>query len=185
MSRVLKQSPELRDLDAGHMFDFIWENAVEGMMLIGSTGNILTANNSILNWLGYAPTELMNMTWMDVTEPSDTQADLAAVDQVIKGVRDGYTMNKEYRPKSGAPFAARLTVHKVTLESGEQAAVLFSQVQKLNIVEFKKTDELRVIWNFIGRYRKSTLLVILILMFSGEGLLTAVTKALEALKGMI
>lgn len=172
MTRLLKQHPDLHGLDAGSLLDFLWEKGVHGMAFVGTSGDWLAVNPALCAWLGYAPTELENMTFMDVTMPGDTAADLAAVDEVVRGIREAYTMSKTYLPKQGQPFDARLTVEPWRMPDGTTVAFLYSQIQRAERVEFTKVDELRVIANFLGKHRRYVLIFLIAVALTGEGFIS-------------
>lgn len=179
MSKTLKEHITLSELHPGKVLDFIWDHAVEGMAFVGTDGQFLNVNPVLCEWLGYAPTELENMTFMDVTDPADTKADLEAVDEVLRGVRQAYTMTKKYRPKAGAPFNAKLTVLPWKDEGGKTVLFFYSQIQKLDIVQLQPKDELRVLWDFITRYKRSTALVVIGIAMAGEGVIRWASKVAE------
>lgn len=183
MSVVLKQHQLLQSIDGSDMFDFVWNNAVEGMAFVGMDGEFLAVNPTMSRWLGYAPTELRNMTFMDVTSPSDTKADVDALDEVRRGVRPAYTMAKTYTPKTGSSFVAVLTVYPWKDDLGNEVLFYYSQVQRVEKVDLVRKDELRVVWEFCGKHKKKLITAFLMVAFAGDGAVTWLKNIVEAATG--
>jgi PAS domain S-box-containing protein len=185
MSRVLDQHESLRAIEPGALFDFIWMHAVEGMALVGTDREFLAVNPILCEWLGWTEGELRNMTFMDVTAHRDTKSDLEAMDEVIRGVRDGYTMNKTYTPKAGQNFEAKLTVIPWRTIEGRRVAFFFSQIERTETVHIQREDELRVLWNFLGSHKRVVLLVFCAVALAGDGFLEWVSAVFMAAGGVL
>ena len=61
----------------------------------------LDVNDTLCDMLGYTKTELMQMTWAQLTHPADVALDLRLFDQVMSGEIDGYTLEKRFVHKNG------------------------------------------------------------------------------------
>ena len=78
-----------------------FENAAIGMALLDEKGNWLKVNRSLCMMLGYSEQELMVQSFQDITHPDDLQADLKLLDELVKGRRSFYHMEKRYICKNG------------------------------------------------------------------------------------
>lgn len=167
MSKVLALHPLLKQQDAGAVLDFMWDKDVNGLAFVGTDGEFLAVNPTLSKWLGYPPSELENMTFMDVTVHEDTKADLEAIDQVRRGILNAYTMLKSYRPRQGPPFDAELTVFPWKM-AGEDVLFFYSQVHRTDPVRVMDTDELRVVWEFFKARKRMTITVFVATALLGE-----------------
>jgi PAS domain S-box-containing protein len=78
-----------------------FENAAIGMALLDKKGNWLKVNRSLCTMLGYSEQELMVQSFEDITHPDDLEADLKLLDELVKGRRSFYHMEKRYICKNG------------------------------------------------------------------------------------
>lgn len=106
----------------------IWEEAVIGLAIVGTDNRFVRVNQRMCQLVGYTQDELCARTWMDITDPQDTDADQAEVRRVISGESCGYTMFKRYLRKFGGTVPVELTVIPLRSESGEHVSMLLSQV---------------------------------------------------------
>lgn len=84
-----------------------------GMALVATDGAWLQVNRTLCGILGYSESELMKLTFQDVTHPEDIDKDLALLNEVIDGVRDHYQMEKRYFHKNGNLIHVILSVSVV------------------------------------------------------------------------
>ncbi|SNT07366.1 PAS domain S-box-containing protein/diguanylate cyclase (GGDEF) domain-containing protein [Noviherbaspirillum humi] len=89
-----------------------------GIAHVALDGRFLRVNSFLCNMLGYSKRELVALTYQDVTDPLDLEADEALVQELIDGKRCSYVMEKRYRQKSGNPIWAYLAVTLLRDESG-------------------------------------------------------------------
>jgi len=183
MSKILNQHELLKTVGASDVLDYMWSHSVGGMAFVDPKGAFLCVNPTLCSWLGYAPNELENMTIMDVTEPGDTKADMAAMDDVLRGIRNSYTMTKRYKPKSGQPFDAKLTVHGWKGDDGKIVLFFFSQVEKLDLVEYRPVDELRVVYNFFVNNKKITLIAFIATALAGDSAIKWLFSVIDIIRG--
>jgi len=70
----------------------------------------LEVNASLCNMLGYTKSELLQMTWDELTHPDDLSADIAQFNRVMNNEADGYTMEKRFIRKNGHFIDTHLAV---------------------------------------------------------------------------
>lgn len=78
-----------------------FELGLVGMALTSPTKGIIEANGELCRILGYQKSELLEMTWAELTYPEDLAADIANFQRVLDGETDGYTTDKRWIRKDG------------------------------------------------------------------------------------
>jgi len=96
-----------------------FENAAVGMAIISPSGKWLKVNHKICEIVGYTKDEMMQLTFQDITHPEDLNNDLRLLNQVIKGKRDHYQMEKRYFHKKGHILHIILAVSAVKDTEGK------------------------------------------------------------------
>jgi len=114
-------------------FDF----APNGIALVNPDGKWLRINRSLCNLLGYTEQELLRTDFQHITHPDDLEADLAFVNDVLKGKRAGFTMEKRYLHKNGSIVYTLLAVSLVRSLDNEPIYFI-SQVN--DITQIKKLE---------------------------------------------
>jgi len=78
-----------------------FENAAIGMALLDLKGQWINVNRALCSIVGYSENELLELTFQDITYPEDLDADLQLLDELVKGKRSYYHMEKRYICKNG------------------------------------------------------------------------------------
>ena len=73
-------------------------------------GTFLWTSNEYSKMTGYAPHELKELTWRDITVTKDVGGDQAAIDEIINGTRHEYYLTKEFIRKDGSSVVVDLYV---------------------------------------------------------------------------
>ena len=104
-----KQAEEaLRERD--ERFRIYFELGLIGMAITSPTKGIIEVNDEICRSLGYERSELLQMTWAELTHPDDVAADVADFKRVMAGEIDGYVMDKRWIHKDGQVIDATISV---------------------------------------------------------------------------
>lgn len=82
-------------------FSRAFENAAIGMAIVSLKGKWLRINNSISEILGYPSSELLKLTFQDITHPDDLNKDLDLLQDMLEGKIESYQMEKRYFHKNG------------------------------------------------------------------------------------
>lgn len=90
-----------------------------GIALVAQDGRWISANRALCAIVGYTETELLEMTFQDITHPDDLNADLAHLDELLAGSRTGYRMEKRYFQRNGDLIDVQLDVSLLRDEAGE------------------------------------------------------------------
>lgn len=119
-------------------FRLAFDHAAIGMALVGIDGQWLKVNPALCVLLGYAEAELLATDFQTLTHPDDIEADLAYVEQMLRGERQKYQMEKRYLRKDGEVVWALLGVSMVSDEHGRPLHFI-SQIQ--DITERRRAHE--------------------------------------------
>jgi PAS domain S-box-containing protein len=90
---------------------------------VGLDGRFLHVNPALAALLGYAPAELCEMTFQELTHPEDLGADLELLQACLDGHRTSYRMEKRYLRRDGSAVWGDLSV--VLVRSGSGAPRFF------------------------------------------------------------
>ncbi|MEQ7800267.1 PAS domain S-box protein [Pedobacter sp. ASV1-7] len=100
-------------------FRLAFQHAAIGMAIVSLEGKWLRVNRSLFNILGYRPSELLRLTFQDITHPEDLDKDLNLLNEILERKRDSYQMEKRYLHKEGHIVWVILTVSIVKNSNGE------------------------------------------------------------------
>ena len=101
-------------------FHAVFENVPFGMAVSSGSahGYATNANTMLANMLGYTRDELAQMHFADFTHPDDVGIDSRLLEQVQRGVRDGYAIEKRLIRKDGSIFWSYLKVSAARADDG-------------------------------------------------------------------
>lgn len=99
-------------------FRAMFEQSSVGMAHVALDGRWLRVNQRMVDFLGYAPEELMALAVEDVSHPDDGMLDWALADKLVAGEMESYSIRKRYFRKTGAVVWGGLTVSLVRDEVG-------------------------------------------------------------------
>ncbi len=111
-----------------HAFEF----AGTGMAIVGLDGRWMRVNKSMCEIVGYSESELLQKTFQDITHPDDLAADLGLLDELVKGRRRSYQMEKRYHHREGRIVWVRLNVSLVR-DSAGQPVHFISQIEDITV----------------------------------------------------
>ncbi len=78
----------------------------------------IQVNQALCDMLGYTHAELLELAWTDVTHPADLGVDVGAFDEVMRGARDGYQLDKRFVRKDGGVVHATINVKAYRADDG-------------------------------------------------------------------
>nr|WP_197718719.1 HAMP domain-containing sensor histidine kinase [Pedobacter schmidteae] len=116
-----------------------FEHAAIGMAIVSLKGKWMRINSSLYNILGYRPSELMKLTFQDITYPEDLDKDLNLLNDVIAGIRESYQMEKRYFHKKGHVVWVMLAVSLVKNSDGEPLHFI-SQITDISKVKAAESE---------------------------------------------
>ncbi|MBJ7898903.1 MAG: PAS domain S-box protein [Cyanobacteria bacterium RI_101] len=120
-------------------FRSAFENTAVGMSLVAINpgGLILQCNRALCKLLGYSESELLNLTFQELTHPDDRERSRAFVQRRLAGEIDDYHLEKRYFTKSGEIIWALVSV---SLVADRQKNPLYLVVQIQDITARKKAE---------------------------------------------
>lgn len=117
---------------AAKRFSGAFDTAPQGMAIVSLEGRWSEINSALCTLLGYSRTQLLGMTFQDVTHPDDLDVDLALLGELLDGKRNSYTLSKRYVSRQGAVLWTLLSVSLV--RDSDRAPVHFVS-QVLDVTE--------------------------------------------------
>ncbi len=81
-----------------------------GLAMVAFNGHWLSVNHALCNMLGYSETELVEMSFQDVTYPDDLGPDLDLMQKTLSGELNGYRLDKRYIRKDGHIIPVQIDV---------------------------------------------------------------------------
>ena len=90
-----------------------------GMTLLDPTGRFLVVNPAMGTMFGYTEAEMLTMSIADLSHTDDRDRNLELLNELVRGVRDGYEVRKKNRHKNGAWVDVLVTVSAVRTDDGE------------------------------------------------------------------
>ena len=120
------------------VFKTIFENACNGMAIVGLDGSWIKVNQSICTMLGYTENELYATNFQKLTHPDDLDGDMANLNKLISGDIPSYQIEKRYMHKQGQIIWGLLSVSLVR-DDLYQPLYFVSQIN--NITKQKNTEE--------------------------------------------
>lgn len=86
----------------------VFDNAGAGIAVVDVEGRPFTANKVLQNMLGYDADELSRMRFTEFTHPDDVALDWGLFQELVRGERDSYRIEKRYVRKDGSQFWVQL-----------------------------------------------------------------------------
>lgn len=111
-------------------FKTIFDQSPIGMALADLEGNFILVNVALGDILGYAPEELTQHNFQDLTHPEDIAADVRLMRRTLNGEISTYTMEKRYLHKGGGIVWAALYVTLLHDTDGNPQ-VFLAQIQDI------------------------------------------------------
>ncbi len=95
-----------------------FRSAAIGKALVALDGRWLQVNQALCDLLGYDETQLLQLTFQDITHSDDLETDMGLVKQLVEGTLDSYQLEKRYLHSRGSEIWALLSVSVVRDRGG-------------------------------------------------------------------
>lgn len=127
-------------------FSRAFENAAIGMAIVSLKGKWLRINNSISKILGYTSSELLKLTFQDITHPDDLDKDLDLLHDMLEGKIESYQMEKRYFHKNGHLVWVILAVSIIKNSNGKPLHFIsqLTDISKVKEAEYEMKSVLDV-----------------------------------------
>jgi PAS domain S-box-containing protein len=96
----------------------LWQNADIGLALVDKLGTFLSVNPRFCAMVEYSETELLSMSFQDITHPEDMDVDLIEAKKVSDLEKPFYILTKRYITKTDKIVWAKLHVEAIKDEKG-------------------------------------------------------------------
>jgi diguanylate cyclase (GGDEF)-like protein/PAS domain S-box-containing protein len=100
-------------------FRAAFDDAPTGMALVAPTGRLLRVNSAFCQIVGYSQADLLQLSFQDITDPEDLDADVELVAQLLAGRIASYRLEKRYLRPDRKPHWAAISVSLIRSERGE------------------------------------------------------------------
>jgi diguanylate cyclase (GGDEF)-like protein/PAS domain S-box-containing protein len=131
--------------ESDERFRQAFEFAAIGMGVLSLSGRWLRANHSLYEMVGYSETELLQMTFQEMTHPDDLHNGQAELEKLLADEIPYMQIEKRYQHCNGQYFWARLTT-SIVRGTNNQPLYFVSQIE--NIEEQKKSEQSIALLNF-------------------------------------
>ncbi len=95
-----------------------FEQAAIGIAIADFEGYVLQANQMCVELLGYTAEELGKTTFLNITHPEDVPKTRQLLDELLKGQRNEYSLEKRYIRKDGSTIWCKITVTLLRASDG-------------------------------------------------------------------
>lgn len=125
--------------DSAELWRLTMQHSPVGMALVGLDGQLLTANRSLCDMLGYDIEQLCAQGFQDLTHPDDLAEDLGLFRAALAGEVDSYRVRKRYLHRNGSLVWGDLSV---ALVRGPDGSPVHFVSQVLDVSEQQEFQEL-------------------------------------------
>ena len=121
-----------------------------GMVTSSPQTGLLQVNDRVCEMLGYERSELLAMTWVQLTHPDDVAADVAQYNRIVANESDGYSLDKRYVRRDGSVMHAALSVRSVRAADGslDHLVALVQDITERKLAEnelFRREQEFKAL----------------------------------------
>lgn len=117
------------------LFENIFDNAPNGIAIVGLDFRWVKINRSLMDLLEYSENEFYAMTFPDITHKDDVDADIEQLGQLLRKEIASYQIEKRYFTKKGKIIWVVLSV---SLEVNEEGSPLYFISQIMDITKHRE-----------------------------------------------
>jgi PAS domain S-box-containing protein len=119
-------------------FSHAFEYAPNGMIILSTDGNLITANRTLCHLIGYSLAELTQKKIHDITHPDDIGEELEYISRMLSGEIHHYEIEKRYLHKDGHEVWVHLNSSLVR-DLNNQPLYFIKQIQ--DVSQIKSANE--------------------------------------------
>ena len=133
LPRAADRGPsEVGGVDPALIADAAFSRAGIGMAITDANGTYLRVNDELCAFLGFSPAEMLTKTFRDVTAPEDLDDGARAMQDLVDGRSESFSVDKRYVSSSGEQLWARTTGIAVNDANGHLLRVIV-QIEDLTV----------------------------------------------------
>jgi diguanylate cyclase len=118
VSRVVQEVDRRKLLLSESRFQTIFHHTPTGAAIVDLDGHFIEVNPKLCEITGYAAGDLTRMTFQQITDEADLDADLQLVGDLLAGRRKTYSLEKRYRRRDGGSVWVDLSVALIRDDKG-------------------------------------------------------------------
>jgi len=122
-----------------YQFRKVTENEMLGVTWATPDGRLINANSTFTTMVGYSIEELKGVHFAEFTHPDDIKKELLLVEEIVRGIRDYYQIEKRYKTRKGNFIWVELSLSTFRNTTNNQIEFFIGIVQ--NIHERKMAEE--------------------------------------------
>ncbi|MFH1658181.1 MAG: PAS domain S-box protein [Pseudomonadota bacterium] len=119
-------------------FQSTFDAAAVGMAVADINGRYVKVNHAMCEFVGYTESELLGMSYHDVTFPDDLEANIQGRQRLLAGEALTFRMEKRYVRKDGQVVWAVMVVSQILDKNG---SVIYTIGQMLDIDALKRLEQ--------------------------------------------
>lgn len=122
----ITEQKELQRLATENANKFIkaFENSPNGMGVVGTNGDWVMINKNLSQMMGYSKSELLKLSFSDITHPDDQQIDAHFIKSLLNRKIEHYSVEKRYVHKKGKIVHCHLNVSAIYDEHGHVTSLI-------------------------------------------------------------
>jgi PAS domain S-box-containing protein len=105
-------------------FQEVFRSASVGMALEDTSGGLLYVNEALCTMLGYAEIEMIQRRCVDFSYPADLEREAILFDQLFRGTRQSYDIEKRFLSRSGSIVWGKVNVTMLGQHNGRPPLIL-------------------------------------------------------------
>ena len=105
-------------------FQEVFYSASVGMALEDTSGGLLYVNEALCTMLGYAEIELIQRRCVDFSHPADLEREAVLLEQLFRGTRQSYDIEKRFISRSGSIVWGKVNVTMLRRFAGRPPLIL-------------------------------------------------------------
>ncbi|HEY9671644.1 MAG TPA: PAS domain S-box protein [Waterburya sp.] len=119
-------------------FRRVFDEAPIGMSIAGLDNRYIRVNRAFHEMLGYTQSELMALSFLDITHPEDLDLEIPCMEQLVRGESDRFSLEKRYLTHNQATIWVNLTLIALRDRAGD---ILYTLAMIEDITERKQAEE--------------------------------------------
>lgn len=130
--------------ESEELFERIFETAGVGIAIVDEQGRWTHANQELADLFHVTRSEVLNLTWQDLTHPNHLEPNLSLFKRAWAGEIPGYALEKLYTRPDGTQFWGQLNTKVVSDHAGKPKFIISCMQDITNLKETEAELESRV-----------------------------------------